>query len=160
MKKSGTLRLKGTSFILLFYKERVMKKVLFVCTGNTCRSPMAECMFRAAAQGRYEALSAGVYALSGAPARDGAKRAMQRRGLSLEGHLSRAVTSVLLDGVDLIVGMSGTHIMQLKMMYPACRTPMIALDDPPVSDPYGGDDAAYERAACDIARQLPRLMKD
>ena len=135
-----------------------MKRVLFVCTGNTCRSPMAECMFGALAEGQYEALSAGVYALSGAPASDGAKRAMQRRGLSVESHRSRAVTLALLESVDLIVGMSANHIMQLKMMYPNCKTPMTALDDPPVSDPYGGDDAAYERAANDIARQLPQLL--
>ncbi|MBP3645955.1 MAG: low molecular weight protein arginine phosphatase [Clostridia bacterium] len=135
-----------------------MKRVLFVCTGNTCRSPMAECMFSALAEGQYEALSAGVYALSGAPASEGAKRAMQRRGLSVESHRSRAVTLTLLESVDLIVGMSANHIMQLKMMYPNCKTPMTALDDPPVSDPYGGDDAAYERAANDIARQLPQLL--
>ena len=137
-----------------------MKKILFVCTGNTCRSPMAECMFRAEAEGKYEVLSAGVYALSGAPASDGAKRAMQRRGLTLENHRSRAVTLVLLENVDLVVCMSATHLMQLKMMYPGCRTPMTALSDPPVSDPYGGDDAAYERAANDIARQLPQLLNE
>ena len=135
-----------------------MKKILFVCTGNTCRSPMAECMFRHLAEGRAQAFSAGVYALSGAPASDGAKRAMLRRGLSLENHKSQAVTSVLLDTVDLVVGMSPTHIMQLKMMYPQCKTPMMALVNPPVSDPYGGDDSAYECAAGDIARQLPVLL--
>ena len=110
--------------------------------------------------GEDDAQSAGVYALSGAPASEGARRAMQRRGLSLENHRSQAVTRTLLEKVELVVGMSQRHIMQLKMMYPDCQTPMMALDDPPVSDPYGGDDAAYERAACDIARQLPRLMKD
>ena len=83
---------------------------------------------------------------------------MQRRGLSIDTHKSQAVTSVLLEQADLIVGMSPSHIMQLKMMYPNCETPMMCFDDPPVSDPYGGDDAAYEQAACDIARQIPNLV--
>lgn len=124
---------------------------------------MAECMLRAliAQHGlaaEYQVLSAGVYALSGAPASTGAQRAMQRRGLSLSDHRSRAVTAALLESCDLIIGLSGSHIMQLRMMYPQCSTPMFAFDDPPVSDPYGGDDAAYERAACDIQRQLPSLI--
>ena len=141
-----------------------MKRILFVCTGNTCRSPMAECMLRSmldqlAMNDRFQVLSAGTYALSGAPASMGAQRAMQRRGLSLAAHKSQAVTSVLLDSCDLIIGLSASHIAQLRMMYPACRTPMRAFDDPPVSDPYGGDDAAYERAACDIQRQLPALIE-
>ena len=137
-----------------------MKRILFVCTGNTCRSPMAACMLRAALpKGGCEVLSAGTYALSGAPASGGAFRAMQRRGLSLEGHKSQAVTLALLESCDLVIGLSSSHIMQLRMMYPDCQTPMIAFDDPPVSDPYGGDDAAYERAANDIQRQLPALIR-
>lgn len=141
-----------------------MKRILFVCTGNTCRSPMAACMLRALLAKRgladeIQVLSAGTYALSGAPASIGAQRAMERRGLSLADHKSQAVTSVLLDSCDLIIGLSGSHIQQLRMMYPRCQTPMRAFDDPPVSDPYGGDDAAYEQAACDIQRQLPALIK-
>ena len=140
-----------------------MKRILFVCTGNTCRSPMAECMMNAlltqnGLQNEVQALSAGTYALSGAPASIGAQRAMQRRGLSLESHKSRAVTRALLESCDLVIGLTGTHTMQLHMMYPDCPTPMHAFDDPPVSDSYGGDDVAYERAACDIQRQLPSLM--
>ena len=135
-----------------------MKRILFVCTGNTCRSPMAECMFRALGKNEWQVSSASTYALSGAPASIGAQRAMQRRGLSLASHKSQAVTSVLLSQMDLVIGMSESHIMQLRMMYPDCRTPMYAFDDPPVSDPYGGDDAAYERTARDIERQLPHLL--
>ena len=139
-----------------------MKRILFVCTGNTCRSPMAECLMKALLQkegaAEWTALSAGVYAMSGAPASGGALRAMERRGLSLADHRSRAVTGALLESVDLVVGLSQSHISQLQMIYPGCQTPMRAFDDPPVSDPYGGSDADYERAACDIARQLPQLL--
>jgi len=110
-------------------------------------------------ENQVQVLSAGTYALSGAPASDGAIRAMQRRGLTLQEHKSRAVTAALLESCDLIIGLTDTHIMQLRMMYPHCPTPMRAFDDPPVSDPYGGDDAAYERAACDIQRQLPALIR-
>ena len=140
-----------------------MKRILFICTGNTCRSPMAECMMRAllASRGKtnIHVLSAGTYALSGAPASTGAQRAMQRRGLSLAGHKSCAVTGVLLETCDLIVGLTQNHIAQLRMMYPHCATPMLCFDDPPVSDPYGCDDDAYEQAARDIQRQLPALLQ-
>ena len=124
---------------------------------------MAECLFRALTRERgleneYRVLSAGTYALSGAPASEGSLRAMQRRGLSLESHKSQAVTRVLLDHVDMVIGMGASHVMQLRMMYPDCQTPMFAFDDPPVSDPYGGTDADYERAARDIERQLPSLL--
>ena len=142
-----------------------MPLLVFVCTGNTCRSPMAECLARAMLTRRepreaWTVLSAGVYALSGAPASEGARRAMERRGLTLEGHRSRAVTRVLLDHAALVVGMGPGHIAQLRAMYPDCQTPMRAFDDPPISDPYGGDDAAYERAARDLERQLPALLDE
>ena len=140
-----------------------MKTIVFVCTGNTCRSPMAECMFRALVkenglEGEYRVLSAGTYAMTGAPASGGSLRAMQRRGLSLQDHKSQPVTRMLMEQADLIIGMAESHIMQLGMMYPNCQTPMRAFDDPSISDPYGGTDADYERAACDIQRQLPALL--
>ena len=141
-----------------------MKTILFVCTGNTCRSPLAECMFNALIQQRglekeWRAISAGTYAMSGAPASEGSLRAAARRGLSLAAHKSQAVTRALLESADLVIGMAQSHIMQLRMMYPDCQTPMRAFDDPPISDPYGGTDADYERAACDIQRQLPALLE-
>lgn len=138
-----------------------MKNILFVCSGNTCRSPMAQCLFTAALHARgitdICAISAGVCANGGAPASIGALRAMQRRGLSLQAHRSQPVTAALLARSALVVGMSSSHIETLRTRFPTCAVPMVAFDDPPISDPFGGDDAAYERAARDIERQLPAL---
>ncbi|MCI6376732.1 MAG: low molecular weight protein arginine phosphatase [Clostridiales bacterium] len=139
-----------------------MKTILFVCTGNTCRSPMAECMMNALLKRRgitgVRALSAGVYAASGAPASGGARRAMQRRGLSLEAHRSQPVTAALLARASMVMCMSQSHLAALRAQFPGLQIPMRAFDDPPVSDPFGGGDDAYERAARDIERQLPALL--
>ena len=138
-----------------------MKTVLFVCTGNTCRSPMAECLLNALARARGSdvcAASAGLCAPDGAPASEGALFAMRRRGLSLEGHRARTVTREMLEDADLVVCMGQSHLIALRARFPGLSTSLRAFDDPPVSDPYGGDAAAYERAAGDIARQLPALL--
>ena len=83
---------------------------------------------------------------------------MRRRGLSLDEHRARTVTRGLLEGADLAVCMGQSHLSALRARFPGLTTPIRAFDDPPVSDPYGGDAAAYERAARDIARQLPALL--
>lgn len=135
--------------------------ILFVCTGNTCRSPMAACLWNELCQGAeragFRALSAGVNAPSGMGASDGARRAMERRGLTLTAHRSRPVTGELLDRVDLVVGMSERHIQSLKTRFPAAKVPMRAFD-PPIPDPYGGGDETYEATARELEPQLAALL--
>ena len=82
-----------------------MTDVLFVCSGNTCRSPIAECLFNDLCQRRgmaYRAESAGLYAREGDPASDGAFYAMKERGLSLSRHVAQPFTAFIARDARLI----------------------------------------------------------
>jgi protein-tyrosine phosphatase len=94
--------------------------VLLLCTANQCRSPMAEALLRAALQARgVEATvsSAGLFR-GGVPASPGSVVAMARRGLDLDRHRSRTVTSELLGGADLVLGMARLHVREAVVAAP------------------------------------------
>lgn len=138
-----------------------MTTVLFVCTGNTCRSPMAACLFNAmakeAGQNELSAVSAGLCALSNDGASSGAQRAMEERGLSLKQHRTQSVTQRLLLDVSLVVCVSKSHAAALKARFPAVHVPIRAFD-PPIPDPFQGDDAAYRTAAAAMEPQIQTLF--
>ncbi len=138
-----------------------MTTILFICSGNTCRSPMAACLFNAYAAklGRtdIQAVSAGVSAIDGLPASDGAARAMERRGLSLKTHRSHMLTEQMLRGASLVIGMSEGHTEAARMRYPHIITPMRGFN-PPVSDPYGGGNSIYEATAAELEERVKGLI--
>ena len=137
--------------------DRQPFRLLFVCTGNTCRSPMAEALARRALARRgwthVDVASAGVAAFPGAPASEGARNAARRRGLDLEEHRSTPLTRDLLERQDVVLAMTHGHLQPIDEAGFGERATLLTsfaagVDDPaesePVMDPFGGPDQAYD----------------
>ena len=117
--------------------------ILFVCTGNTCRSPLAAALARARG---IDAQSAGIFAHDGDPATPQAQRAAKRHGADLSAHQARAVRADMLKRAEWVYVMTPSHAQALRDAFPACADRVRVLW-PPIPDPFGGDDGDYERCA-------------
>ena len=137
------------------------KTVVFVCTGNTCRSPMAEGFFRALLHENgiegVECVSCGLYAGYHAPATGKAVRAARAYGVDISGHQTRPLSCTLLERGDLFVCMTESHRQELIMKYHVPQDRVRVLD---VADPCGGDEMEYADCAYDIRDALLTLLKD
>jgi len=109
--------------------------ILFVCAGNTCRSPLAEVIANAR---DISAASAGLYALPGKPASMGAMIEAETRGLSLRSHRSKQVSQELLDKADIVYAMSDELAEAMTQAFPESKGKIKAIS-PNIPDPYGMD---------------------
>jgi protein-tyrosine-phosphatase len=148
-------------------------RLLFVCSGNTCRSPLASALAErelTALGWRVEVRSAGVNASWGAPASEGSLRAGARHGLDLSGHRSRPIDDDLLRWADLILVMSPSHLMRLAELGAAGKAALLDAfargeeggDEDAgagVPDPFGGDDQDYEDAYLMLEELVPRALR-
>ncbi len=142
--------------------------ILFVCTGNTCRSPLAAAIaarMLAARLGCAEAelpargflvQSAGVMAAPGEPATALGIEAARAFGADLSNHTSRPVDGALVSGADVVLAMTRGHAMALALRYPevAARVRLFCRDGGDLDDPIGGDAAVYAACAQVIASEL------
>lgn len=144
------------------------RRLLFVCTGNTCRSPMARFLAERLAREAglpWSAASAGVSAAPGAPLSEGAARALAARGLAGLSHSARPLDEKALAEADAVYALTRAHRDAVAARFPrhADKVSVLreaaGLPDPDVPDPLGRPDAAYEACAAAIEEALKILIR-
>ncbi len=134
--------------------------ILFVCTGNICRSPLAEVIAGSMFDGDdFRFSSAGTHVLVDCPAAQHAQTVAHERGLSLSDH--RAVSLDMCEAPDFVIGMEQHHLVAARRAFPRLDITRYRLLDHPVAivDPYGYELDAYEVAADHIERALAGLLE-
>ena len=147
-----------------------MKTILFLCTGNVCRSPMAEGLFRHAVQGRgeFRILSAGLGAVDGQAPTNHSVQAMKEVGIDISWQRSRALTAELVRSADLILGMTHSHTETVALLYPKAAEKTFLLREfdetledyeKDISDPIGSSYHVYLDCRDQIEQGIVTLLK-
>jgi protein-tyrosine-phosphatase len=135
-----------------------MKRILFVCTGNTCRSCMAEALAKKALdemglKDKVSVSSAGIYAFPGDKASSEAVEAMREYGIDIKDHCARRTIREDIDAADIILAMTRSHKQAVIMLNPSAAGKVFTLGEyagtegPDIEDPFGGDAQVYRECA-------------
>lgn len=144
--------------------------ILIICTGNICRSPMAEGILNDILPDALREWvlvdSAGIYASNGLNAEPFAVQTCKNQGIDITAHRARGVNSEMLDRSDLILAMEQGHASFVRQLIPSEAGKVHLLGEfnnrqvaEAVPDPYGGSLEEYQKCAGQIRRHLDGVVK-
>lgn len=143
-------------------------KILIVCTGNTCRSPMAEGIFKSLikkANLDIQVQSAGTFAFDGDRVSNHAVKALESLEMDISNHKSKLIHKDLINDMDLILTMSSSHKETINGKFPNAKEKTFLLNEyafgdlKDVMDPYGGSLSDYEAVRHEIYRAAIEIVK-
>ena len=147
-----------------------MKTILLICTGNTCRSSMAEAILKDMLRNSetitedIRVLSAGIWAIEGQGASPHSIEVLKNKNIDLSNHRSRPLTRELIEESDLILTMTGNHKRQILNAMPKAKDKVFTLkefaeeDNLDISDPYGQSIEVYSSTAEEIEKALKKVI--
>lgn len=150
--------------------ETTTFNILFVCTGNTCRSPLAQVateeFIRRRSWKNVAVASAGVGAVDGSPASPNAVSAATERGYPLHDHVARLLTASMVEWADIVLGMTPSHLHVVDEMGGAGKSALLTAFIPgdgagqPVPDPFGTDQESYREVLSHIEAAVESLLDE
>lgn len=139
--------------------------ILFVCTGNTCRSPIAEAILKSKQVENINVRSAGIYAMPYAEMSAHAKQVLDEANI-LHQHQATQLSSTEIEWADLILTMTTSHRDHILVTFPSQEQKVFTLKEyisnselPDVVDPYGGDKMIYEQTFQELKGLIDRLVR-
>ncbi|MBT8164804.1 MAG: low molecular weight phosphotyrosine protein phosphatase [Acidimicrobiia bacterium] len=136
-------------------------RILFLCSGNICRSPFAEVLARQLNdRNDLEFASAGTIALSGNPASATGIAVAAELGVDMSDHRATHLTAEVLAATDLVYAMEEEHVASVLALDPGARVELLSRNGEPMPDPYGGDRIEYLASYSLIAVALEDRLTD
>ncbi|WP_243291978.1 low molecular weight protein arginine phosphatase [Bacillus sp. FJAT-47783] len=142
----------------------MQQNILFVCTGNTCRSPMAESLLRQMSEGKMNVRSAGVFAMDGSEASMNTIEVLKEKGIDIE-HRSSSLTKELVDWATYILTMTESHKQLVCDEFPEASYKTHTLSEfvfdrqEDVIDPFGGSLETYRLTREDLYKKIEKLVE-